>query len=158
RQLEEQPEGSGPFVGACRLNLNRPHVRLLAVGLRLLPYNTSTGRIRHGAPARRGGAAATRKDESMFQGELLAIFMTGRKRSELQAVTQVDAVAGRGLAGDRFFRQEGLGNPGQEVTLVESEALEALARDCQITLAPHQTRRNLLTRNVPLNHLVGRDF
>jgi MOSC domain-containing protein YiiM len=33
-----------------------------------------------------------------------------------------------------------------------------LAQECQITLEPGQARRNLVTRGVPLNHLVGRQF
>jgi len=94
----------------------------------------------------------------MFQGELLAIFIAARKRGDLQAVGQVEAVPGRGLAGDRYCRQEGLGNPGQEVTLIETEALDGLTRDYNLTLSPNQTRRNLLTRGVPLNHLVGCEF
>ena len=40
----------------------------------------------------------------------------------------------------------------------ESEALEALRRDYEVDLDPAQARRNLLTRGVPLNHLVGREF
>jgi MOSC domain-containing protein YiiM len=44
------------------------------------------------------------------------------------------------------------------VTLIEAETLEALARDFRIELAPVEHRRNLTTRGVPLNHLVGRYF
>jgi MOSC domain-containing protein YiiM len=76
-------------------------------------------------------------------------------------VDQVEAVAGQGLVGDRYYLKEGtFSKPGadREVTLIESEALEALARECQITLPPEQARRNLVTRDVPLNHLVGREF
>ncbi|MBY0527165.1 MAG: MOSC domain-containing protein [Gemmataceae bacterium] len=94
----------------------------------------------------------------MSQGELLAIHMTGRKRGSLESVTEVEAVAGSGLRGDRYFRQEGIGKPEQEVTLIESEALEAVAREHGITLAAAQSRRNLLTRGVSLNALVGQEF
>jgi MOSC domain-containing protein YiiM len=48
--------------------------------------------------------------------------------------------------------------PERQVTLIESEALAALQRDYGITLTPAQTRRNLLTEGVPLNHLVGKEF
>jgi MOSC domain-containing protein YiiM len=46
----------------------------------------------------------------------------------------------------------------REVTLVEAEALEALARDHDLHLASGASRRNLVTRGVPLNHLVGVAF
>jgi MOSC domain-containing protein YiiM len=80
----------------------------------------------------------------------------------LQRIEKAEAIAGRGLVGDRYFLKEGTfsakDGPDREVTLIEAEALEGLAREYQIELAPNQTRRNLLTRGVPLNHLVGKTF
>jgi MOSC domain-containing protein YiiM len=65
------------------------------------------------------------------------------------------------LEGDRyalrlgtFFKPE----PAFELTLIEAEAIEALQRDYHVELAPGEARRNLVTRNVALNHLVGREF
>jgi MOSC domain-containing protein YiiM len=98
----------------------------------------------------------------MFHGQLIGIYIAGRQCDNLQAVEQIEAVTGRGLAGDRYFLKEGTfsskDGPDREVTLIESEALDALLRDYEITLEPDQARRNLLTRGVPLNHLVGREF
>lgn len=94
----------------------------------------------------------------MSLGRLLAIYTAMRRRGDLQRVNEVEAVAGRGLRGDRFFRQDGIGSPRHEVTLIESEALEALARDWNLTLHASQSRRNLLTRGVRLNNLVGGEF
>ncbi len=98
----------------------------------------------------------------MFQGQLVAIYIAERKCADLRSVEQVQALPGRGLEGDRYGAHQGSfskpNSPDREVTLIESEALEALARECAITLAPNQARRNLLTRGVPLNHLVGQEF
>jgi MOSC domain-containing protein YiiM len=44
------------------------------------------------------------------------------------------------------------------VTLIESEALEALKRDYGVDIDRAQARRNIVTRAVALNHLVGREF
>ena len=41
---------------------------------------------------------------------------------------------------------------------MEMEAFEGLARERNIALKPGETRRNLVTRGVPLNHLVGKEF
>jgi MOSC domain-containing protein YiiM len=99
---------------------------------------------------------------STFQGQLIGIYIAARKGKDLQAVDRVEAVAGRGLAGDRYFLKEGTFSSKEgadrEVTLIEVEALEGLAREHQLTLEPARARRNLLTRGVPLNHLVGRAF
>jgi MOSC domain-containing protein YiiM len=98
----------------------------------------------------------------MFQGQLLGIYIGATKCAELCAVEQAEAVAGRGLVGDRYFLHDGTfskkAGPDREVTLIEMEALEALQRECDIALSPAQSRRNLVTRAVPLNHLVGREF
>ena len=94
----------------------------------------------------------------MFQGHLAGICTAHKKRDDLQAVEQAEIKVDGGLVGDRYFRPKDGGKPDQEITLIESEALEALARECGITLQPVQARRNLVTRGVPLNHLIDREF
>jgi MOSC domain-containing protein YiiM len=79
----------------------------------------------------------------------------------MSTVEQVRAVAARGLEGDRYFL--GLGTfwkpkPDYEVTLIEIEALEALERDYGVVLVPAEARRNIVTRGLALNHLVGQEF
>jgi MOSC domain-containing protein YiiM len=100
----------------------------------------------------------------MFQGRLEAIYIAPRKAEPTQRMEQAEAVSGRGLQGDRYFLRQGTftrpeaGGADREVTLIEAEALEALARDRDVSLEPGQTRRNLVTSGVPLNHLVGKTF
>ncbi|TAH35128.1 MAG: MOSC domain-containing protein [Planctomycetota bacterium] len=78
------------------------------------------------------------------------------------AQQQVRAVAGAGLEGDRYRQRQGTfwreGKAGLQVTLIEMEALEALQREYGIALSAAESRRNLATRGVALNHLVGRCF
>jgi MOSC domain-containing protein YiiM len=69
----------------------------------------------------------------------------------LEAVESVRAVAGKGLEGDRNFR-EGGAKPGQAMTLVEAEKVE------DVGLAQGETRRNVTVRGVELNDLVGKTF
>ena len=76
----------------------------------------------------------------------------------MRSTTEAEAVAGRGLAGDRYFESEKPNDPEREITLIESEAVEAVNRDENLVLEASETRRNLLTRGVALNHLVGREF
>jgi MOSC domain-containing protein YiiM len=47
---------------------------------------------------------------------------------------------------------------GREVALIEFETIEALEREKSITIAPGAARRNVVTRGVPLNQIVGREF
>jgi len=76
-------------------------------------------------------------------------------------VTEILAIPGVGLEGDRYALRQGTffkPEPDFELTLIEAEAIEALKRDYNVELAPGEARRNLVTRGVALNHLVGRDF
>ncbi|MDP2307273.1 MAG: MOSC domain-containing protein [Pseudomonadota bacterium] len=72
------------------------------------------------------------------------------------------AVAGRGLDGDHHQSPATLfgidHEPENQLTLIRAEALEALARDQGRPLPPGASRRNLVTRGVDLNALVGRTF
>lgn len=105
-----------------------------------------------------------RNTGTTMQGTVEAIFLAPDSGDPMEAVESVEAVAGRGLRGDRYYREQGLYNRREDlpdatdVTLIESEALEAAERDEGTTLEPRKTRRNILTRDVPLNHLVDREF
>lgn len=98
----------------------------------------------------------------MFEGKLVGIFVSARKGAPLRALDEAEAFVGRGIEGDRYAAAEGtFSKPGavdREVTLIEIEAIEAIAHESNITLAPNEARRNLVTRGAPLNHLVGIEF
>lgn len=93
---------------------------------------------------------------------VLSLHIAPSGAAPMLTVGSVDAIAGRGLAGDRYFNRTGTysNHPGdgRHVTLIESEALEALRRDYNIALEPGLARRNIVTRGVAVNHLVEREF
>jgi MOSC domain-containing protein YiiM len=95
-------------------------------------------------------------------GVVVAIHLFPAKAQEGRSVAECRAVPGKGLEGDRYAERRGSfsdrGGPQREVTLIEEEAIEALARDYRVELAPGESRRNITTRGVALNHLVGREF
>jgi MOSC domain-containing protein YiiM len=91
-----------------------------------------------------------------------AIFIVPEAGGPPQPVDEVNAVAGRGLEGDRYFAGNGTfsanGKNGRDLTLIEAEALEGLAHEHGIELGPGESRRNVVTRGIGLNDLVGRRF
>lgn len=97
-----------------------------------------------------------------WRGELLHIHMAPVASSPMRTLSEARLIAGTGIDGDRYAMRLGTysGNHhiDRQVTLIEVETLEALARDHGVELAPHEHRRNLTTRGVPLNHLVGHYF
>jgi MOSC domain-containing protein YiiM len=78
------------------------------------------------------------------------------------ALERVRAIAGVGLEGDRYARGAGHwsddGRVDRDLTLVEAEVIEDLAATDGIVLAPGEIRRNVTTRGIRLNELVGRRF
>ncbi|HZQ22020.1 MAG TPA: MOSC domain-containing protein [Terriglobales bacterium] len=97
----------------------------------------------------------------MGHGSIASIHIAALAKEPTHAVESVHAIPGVGLDGDRYAAKQGTfykPEPSFELTLIEAEALEALRRDYQIELAPGEARRNLVTRGVPLNHLVGHEF
>ncbi|MEP1585530.1 MAG: MOSC domain-containing protein [Tateyamaria sp.] len=99
----------------------------------------------------------------MWQGQLLSIHTTPKARAPMVEQSTAELIAGVGIKGDRYAIGTDTGTYSaqpdvREVTLIEVETLEAFARDHDITLDAQEHRRNLTTRDVPLNHLVGRRF
>jgi|ERR1051326_667743 MOSC domain-containing protein YiiM len=92
---------------------------------------------------------------------IAGIFIAREARGTMTSLPAVTAIAGRGLEGDRYFNKQGTfwkDHPDFQLTLIEEEAIAALKRDYGIALAAGNARRNLVTRGVALNHLVGREF
>ncbi len=98
----------------------------------------------------------------MWKGTVVSLHITPTAEGAMISVPAIRAVAGRGLEGDRYFAQVGTyskkPNPDREVTLIESEAIDALQRDYNIEVEPGISRRNIVTQGVALNHLIGREF
>ncbi len=97
----------------------------------------------------------------MSRGTVTAIFIVGTKGEPLSSVQSARGVSGQGLVGDRYFQGDlppEKRDPEREVTLIEAEAIEALRHEESIELALAESRRNVVTRGVALNHLVGREF
>jgi len=111
--------------------------------------------------------AAAKRDAIGWSGRLLHIHIAARASLPMQELEQAMLVTGRGIEGDRYFSGTGtysIKPDAREVTLIEMEVLEAIARGDppapgeKVELAPADHRRNLTTRGVPLSHLVGKRF
>jgi MOSC domain-containing protein YiiM len=97
----------------------------------------------------------------MWNGRVESIHIASAPKEPMETRDQVVAIPGVGLEGDRYALKLGTfykPEPDRELTLIEAEPVEALRRDYKIELAAGDARRNIVTRGVPLNHLVGREF
>jgi MOSC domain-containing protein YiiM len=89
------------------------------------------------------------------------IHIARERGGPVESVPEVEAVRQVGLIGDRNALAPGQWDQrhlGEELTLVEAESLDMLARDHDIHLQPGETRRNVTTRGISLNDLVGMRF
>jgi MOSC domain-containing protein YiiM len=100
----------------------------------------------------------------MFEGSVVGIFVAPAAGAPMEARDEVDAIAGAGLAGDRYADAAGTysgrrhTDARRAVTLIEREAIAAVRSGGGLALDEHETRRNLVTVGVPLNHLVDQEF
>jgi MOSC domain-containing protein YiiM len=93
-----------------------------------------------------------------MDGLVEAIFVTSEHGELPVPVERVQAHAGRGLEGNRYYWADGDAPPGRAVTLVAAEAMDAVASEGEVSIEPAATRRNVLTRGVDVNELVGKRF
>ena len=95
-------------------------------------------------------------------GRIEAIHLADAAAGPMRSVPRVRAIAGVGLEGDRYATGNGTYSPDprtdRHITLIEAEEIEALAERDGILLEPGETRRNVTTRGIRLNELVGRRF
>jgi len=96
------------------------------------------------------------------EGVVEAIAVAGAAEQEPVLVDRVRALAGRGLEGDRYAKGAGTFSggtgDGRALTLIEGEVLDAMQLPDGSRLGPAEARRNLVTRGISLNPLVGRRF
>jgi MOSC domain-containing protein YiiM len=91
-------------------------------------------------------------------GEVVQIFVTGTGGAPMERVEEVEAFAGKGLAGDRYSERTGYwtGVDECQVTLISSEGLDEIAG--KVSVANGEHRRNIVTRGIDLLKLRGKRF
>jgi MOSC domain-containing protein YiiM len=92
------------------------------------------------------------------EGRVVGIFLTPDHGELPESVERAQALAGKGLEGNRYFYADGGAPDGRALTLIAAEALDAFERETNIVLSAAETRRNVLTRGVDVNALVGKRF
>ena len=97
----------------------------------------------------------------MTTGSVVGIYIAPQTGEPTFWVEQAHVVPGAGIQGDRYFRLPGTSDDqpktGHQITLIEMEAIEAMCQE-GVQISPDQTRRNIITRGIALNNLVGKLF
>lgn len=85
-----------------------------------------------------------------------AIYISPTSKAEQESLDSVNLVAGKGIEGDRYFGRTDA--PGQSISFIEQEEIEHYNKTHGQTINLSDTRRNVITRGVRLNELVGKEF
>ena len=91
-------------------------------------------------------------------GTVEQINISPEKERLPEPVGSVEVLPGQGPRGDRYFSEDPKERKGKDLTLIEAEALEGLRQDTGIEISAAEARRNVLTRGIGLNDLVGKRF
>ena len=89
-------------------------------------------------------------------GRVEGIYIAGQHGELPEPVQSVRALAGRGLEGNRYFFDAAAS--GRALTLIAAEAVEEMEQEHGISIEPRESRRNVVTRGIDVNALVGKRF
>ncbi len=98
-------------------------------------------------------------------GKVLAIYIAPDSGAPMERIPSVRAVAGVGLEGDRYAVNKGMFQKAgkkpekiRHVTLIAAEAILAANGGQVETFSREETRRNIVTYEVDLDRLIGKEF
>jgi MOSC domain-containing protein YiiM len=88
------------------------------------------------------------------------LFVAENGSEPMKSVTSVEAVANRGLRGDRYFAETGYYSPFDvcQVTLIASEAIAEIDAAAGIDLSAGEHRRNVVTEGIDVHDLLDHRF
>ena len=96
---------------------------------------------------------------NMTTSRVARIFIGPEDSGPIEEVEEVEAIAGKGLKGDRYFDEDGDAHgPTLEVTIFSTEGLETGRAESGLDIAATDMRRNLMTEGLSLTELLGRRF
>jgi len=96
--------------------------------------------------------------------EILEIYIAKSSASNPKKIEIAELVSGRGVIGDRYFNEIGTfseklaGLPNKELTLIESEEIDAFNKEFNFNFSYGDFRRNIVTIGIKLNDLEGKEF
>jgi len=85
-----------------------------------------------------------------------AIFVAPKAKAPMVGVDIVQCVMSKGITGDRNYGKSKW--PGQSITFIEAEEIDRFNTEYSQSVSPGDMRRNIITRDVRLNDLVGKTF
>ena len=89
-------------------------------------------------------------------GRVVGIGIAEIKGNKIKSVDKIDALKGKGLLNDRKFRENNQKNC--QITLIEIENINYFNDISKTNISPFDFRRNIITENIRLNDLIGKEL
>jgi hypothetical protein len=102
--------------------------------------------------------------ETQMEGIIESILISGNAGGEVVSQSSVKLEIGRGIVGDRYYLSKGTYSKKLEkthdfeITLIEREEIDVFNQATGLNYDAAAFRRNLVTRGIRLNDLVGKEF
>ena len=84
----------------------------------------------------------------------IGITKKNNQKLKIEKVNNVEVVAGKGIKGDRNYHD--YNEARKQITLIESESIDYYNQKFNTNFSYLDLRRNLITKNIQLNELVGK--
>ena len=88
--------------------------------------------------------------------EVSKICITNKSAEEMQDVNTVEVIASKGIVNDRYFNENN--DQALQITLIESENIDYYNQISETNIPYISFRRNIITKGIQLNDLVGKEF
>tara|TARA_B100000787_G_scaffold141897_1_gene111092 strand:- start:94 stop:537 length:444 start_codon:yes stop_codon:yes gene_type:complete len=86
--------------------------------------------------------------------KIIKIGITENNNKKINEVNTIDLVAGKGIIGDRYFRD--YNDPFNHLSIIESESIDEYNRKYNLNISYLDFRRNIVTRGIKLNDLIDK--
>ena len=88
--------------------------------------------------------------------EVIKLGIAQNRSQKIQEVEKIELLPGKGIVGNRHFQEDN--NPKNQLTLIESENIDYYNKKFNVQIPYVNFRRNIITKGIELNKLVGKQF
>ena len=88
--------------------------------------------------------------------EVFKIGITKKNNQDISEIQQISLLAGKGIVGDRYFHE--YNDVKNQLTLIESENINYYNKRFNLNIPYLNFRRNIVTKGIELNDLVGKEL
>ena len=89
-------------------------------------------------------------------GSVIKIGISKKKGGEIIDLSYANVFAGKGIENDRFYNINN--NKSNHISIIESEQIDSFNSAKNLSIPYINFRRNIVTKNIKLNNLVGKIF